>query len=99
MSDKLELLMSLCKCSVTVEINRHKDFYESVALYLSERDNVQDITKDVFDKMINTDTVVEIHFYPDTPIGFYEVFHWDLNSALNEALKYFYTKPQTEREE
>lgn len=89
MTDKLQLLMSICKCSVTVSINRHRDFYESVELYLSERDNIEDIPREVFEKMISLNTVIEIHFYPDTPVGFYEVFHYDLDKALDEALKCF----------
>lgn len=33
-----------------------------------------------------TNTIVELQFYPDTPIGSYSVIHHDLDAALDEAL-------------
>lgn len=37
--------------------------------------------------MIETNTIVEIQWYPDTPVGFYSLFHYDFNLAVEEALK------------
>lgn len=36
--------------------------------------------------MKDFDTIIEIHFYPDTPVGFYKIFHYDLDMAIDEAL-------------
>ena len=36
--------------------------------------------------MIETDTIVVLQFYPDTPIGSYSIWHHDLDAALDAAL-------------
>ena len=36
--------------------------------------------------MIETDTIVEIHIYPDTPIGSYIIFDASLDTALDRAM-------------
>lgn len=46
------------------------------------------IDRETLDLMIKNDSVVDIHFYPDTPIGSYRIFHYDIEKALKEALKY-----------
>ena len=83
--DKLKELLSRCKCGVYVSVNEHRDMYESVEDHLSHRD-IEDVESDVFKKMIETNTIIHIQYYPDTPIGFYSVYHYDLNMALDEAL-------------
>ena len=83
----LEELMSLCECGVYVYINAHRTYYESVADDLD--DVIDEIDNDVWLKMVELDTIVNIDFYPDTPISFVSVYHYDLNSALLLALDYF----------
>ena len=88
MTEKLKKLMSLCKCGVHVDINPHRDFYESVEQYaecaLAGGDD--EINPEVFKKMIETDTFVQVQCYPNTPIGFYQTFHYDIDAALDEAI-------------
>ena len=31
--------------------------------------------------------IIDLQFYPDTPVGFYRILHFDLNEAINEGLK------------
>jgi len=76
----------LCKCSVTVSINNHKDYYESVEDHISDEDK-EEIEKEVFDEMVKRDTVITVQAYPDTPIGFYTIHHYDLEKAISEMLK------------
>ena len=45
-----------------------------------------DIESDVLNKMIETNTMIELQFYPDTPIGFYKIYHYDLEQAIDIAL-------------
>lgn len=87
--DKLKKLLSKCKCSVCLEVNKHRDYYQTVEDYLSDMEcgGPIDVDQEVRDKMIELDTVVEVQFYPDTPIGFYNILHYDLDTALDEALK------------
>ena len=44
------------------------------------------IEADVLQKMIETDTIVRLQFYPLTPIGFYVIFHYDVERAIEQAL-------------
>lgn len=86
---KFEAIQERCKCGVFVSINEHRDYYESVTDWLNrhtDEEDRADIAPDVLAKMIETDTVVYLHFYPSTPIGFYVVFHYDWDKALDEAL-------------
>ncbi len=87
--DKLKELLSRCKCGVFLTVNEHRDYYQSVAQRLadlSERECPPTYTDDVRDGMIKADTIIEVQFYPDTPIGSYVVLHHDLDAALDEAL-------------
>jgi len=89
--EKLKELLALCKCSVTIEVNNHKDCYQSVKEYIEEKDSyiddfINDIGLEVYQKMIDTDSIIEIQAYPNTPISFYVVCHYDLDSALDIIL-------------
>lgn len=87
MSD-LNLLLSLCKNSVSVEVNRHRDFYQSVEEYINEmHDKGEDIAKDVLEEMIRRDTIVEVQAYPDNAIGFFVVEHYDVNTAIKRMIR------------
>ncbi len=90
MTDKLKMLLERCKCSVSVEVNRHRDYYSNAADFIGEAELYEcppEIAPEVRQTMIETDTVVVIQFYPDTPIGFYGIWHFDLDEALNQALE------------
>ena len=87
----MDLLSEICKmakCSVNVDVNRHRDYYESATYSINERaEHFADVDKSVMDMMVETDTIVEITVYPDTPIGSYTVLHYDLNEGLKEMLE------------
>ena len=80
--EKLKQLVSKCKASVEISINTHKDYYESVAKHVAK----ERVDKDILDVMIAKDTVIAVSFYPDTPIGFYTVYHYDIDLAMDAAL-------------
>jgi len=88
--EKLKTLLSKCKCGVYLEVNKHRDSYESAAEILDDAEGYEcppKIAPEVKQRMIETDTIITLQFYPDTPIGFYEIWHYDLDMVLNEALK------------
>jgi hypothetical protein len=90
MMDKLKYLLSHCKCGIFITVNEHRDIYQSVQDALEEIDaRDPEISDDVRKKMIETDTIINIHFYPLTPIGFYDIYHYDLEMALDDALSCF----------
>ena len=97
--DKLTLLLERCKCGVYITVNEHRDIYQSAADKLAElRDHEPDgdleIEKDIEVKMVELNTIINIHFYPDTPIGFYSLYHYDMNMALCQALEILGIAPQ-----
>lgn len=89
MYNKLKELINKTKGSITLEINSHKDCYETVEEYLKGYPHdkfIDDIKQEVYDKMVETDTIIELQVYPDTPIGFYKIYHYDLDKILEIAL-------------
>lgn len=90
--DKLKKLLSLCKCGVFLVVNEHRVYYQTAAQKLEEIDAYEcppDIDPGVREKMIATDTIVDLQFYPDTPIGSHSIYHHDLDAALDLALSCF----------
>lgn len=91
-TDLLARLASLCKCSVSIEINKHRDYYETAAQYVETANYHLSCQKndpldpEISAEIIKRDSVVEITFYPDTPIGNYTVRHYDLRMALETAV-------------
>lgn len=88
---KLKELLSKCEASVSISVNQHRDYYQSVEDYIKERalmdeDLINEIGQDVYEEMKKTNTVVEIQAYPDTPVGSYIVFHYDIDEALDIML-------------
>lgn len=85
----LTKLIQACKATVHVTANDHRTVYETAAKYLENlRERYDDsIDEDVIKGMIERNTIIEVQFYPDTPIGSYSVFHWDLDKAVEECLE------------
>lgn len=89
-TDKLAELLARCKCGVFLTVNEHRDYYDSAETVLEEKASMEcppKIDEAVRKTMIETNTIVELQFYPDTPIGSYKVYHYDLGMALTEALE------------
>jgi hypothetical protein len=85
---KLQELTSLCKGSVTVRLNEHRGGYQSPLEYLREAfiDETQDVAPEVLEEIERSGQLVEIQFYPNSPVGFHLVKHYDLEKAIDEAL-------------
>lgn len=86
--DKLKLLLNRCKCGVHITVNDHRDVYQTAKQVIEDLESMDHTVDDetVRAKMIEMDTIVDLHFYPDTPVGFYKVLHYDLDMALDIAL-------------
>jgi len=88
----IDELVARCKCEVTVTFNPHTIGYETVAEYLhgicdEDRDygqNHENIPAETRAAMIAADRIVEVQWYPDTPIGFYRVYGPSLEHCLAE---------------
>lgn len=85
--DKLKQLLSRCKCGVFLSVNEHRDVYISAAQAIEEfEDRRIEIDPAIREKMIELDTIIELHYFPHTPAGSYTVVHYDLDAALQIAL-------------
>lgn len=90
--DRIEKLAGLCKASVSITYNEHTTNYETVEQYVrwvieNLGGNFEEERPVDLDKMIENDSVVEVHFYPHTPIGFYNLIGYDLDRLLDEAIE------------
>ena len=86
---KLKELLARCRCGVYLTVNEHRDSYQTAAQVISDAAGFEcppHIHPDVKARMIETDTIVVLQFYPDTPIGSYSIWHHDLDAALDAAL-------------
>ena len=71
------------KCGLYLEHNAHKDVYETVEEYYKRE---YFISEDEYQKAIATDNVWNLHWYPETPIGFHCIAASSLE-AIQTALK------------
>ena len=90
--ENLKELISKCKAEVCITVNEHKSAYKDVISYFTcesytNPELLEEIGEDVYQRMVETDTIIEIQFYPDTPVGFYRVYHYDLEKAIEIALE------------
>lgn len=106
--EKLQELISKCNGSVYVGVNEHRDTYESIPEYILslsghdedlQEETIDEIGINVYKKMISLDTVVVVRFYPDTPVGFWQIIHYDLQQALDRALSIVNDKPFVAKDE
>lgn len=89
MKTKLEELINLSKCSVTISVNDHRDNRMSVVDFLDTNRDLPQPDKETLEVMISTDTHISLQFYPLTPVGFVYIVGYDLEKMLDRALDYF----------
>ncbi len=88
--EKLEKLLGKCNGGVFLTVNEHRNYYQTAEEALLEKDGYEcppEIEPEVRKTMIEKDIIIELQFYPDTPIGSYSIYHHDLDAALDEALE------------
>jgi hypothetical protein len=83
---KIKELVAICKCSVQVLINPHKDYYETIEEYIDSEEK-KSIPDEVFSEMVKRDTIVLVSAYADNPIGCFSIYHYDIDTALDLVLK------------
>jgi len=82
---KLQDLIKNTKCSISIDINNHRNYYETIEQHIEPEDR-EEISNDVWAKMIELDTCVRLQVYPYTPIGSYVIHHYDVEMAIDIAL-------------
>ena len=91
-TDKLNLLISKCKASVTVSVNDHKGRYMTAKKVIDDSKGdpqslYEDVSAEVLKEMAKRNEIIYIQFYLRTPVSFYSVAHYDLDMALDECLE------------
>lgn len=85
--EKIDKLRQFCKCEVNISFNEHRNSRQSLKDWLAFIDAVEDeVQHHVLQEILDQDELVAIQYYPDTPVGFHRVLHYDLDLALDEAL-------------
>jgi len=74
------------KAGLQLQHNDHLNVYETVAHY-TDNDYYEDawVSDEQKAKAIATNELWNLHWYPDTPVGFYHVCGADLDAVLTRA--------------
>lgn len=89
-NEALKTLLGRCKCGVFLTVNEHRDYYETPQQCLERHAELEcppEISDEVRAGILSSGNIVDLHFYPDTPIGGYHIVHHDLDEALRLALE------------
>ena len=90
-SNDLLSLLPRHACSLQITHNQHLDYYETVQQRLDDL-NARECppcweSDDEKQKAIDAGELWELHWYPDTPVGFYQICAASLGSLLSYASK------------
>lgn len=88
-TDLLKQLLARCKCGVYLTFNEYKDCYWKTQEGLDDidaRECPPRYSDDVRAGILRTGNLIELQFYPETPVGSYTIVHHDLEQALRDAL-------------
>lgn len=79
-------IIEKCKCGIYLQINKHKDVYESPEQAIEEFKIWGDeIDKELENRMIEENQIYRLQFYPETPVGFYVVYGTSLDEVVEKA--------------
>lgn len=98
MAENLESLFPRHDCELILSHNTHKNNYQTIEQWekdLKACSNEDDadpvkfgwVSVEQRDKAIAKNSVWELHWYPDTPIGFFRIFACDLDVLLAESMR------------
>lgn len=91
--NKLALIQEKCQCSVSISINNYRDCYQSIQEGIDDINQILNscgsklLSEEIVNKMIEHNTIIDLQFYPNTPVSSYSIYHYDLETALDEALE------------
>jgi hypothetical protein len=71
------------KCGLFLTHNEHKNIYQTAEEYIKNEDHTTWESEEHKQKAINTNEIWTLQWYPETPIGFYEISAPTLEDLLN----------------
>ena len=84
----MEEIIKKCKCGIYLEINKYRDYYNTIEEAIREEnlhDDDKEIEDELAERMIKENMFISLQFYPDTPIGFYKVYGTSLEEVVKKA--------------
>jgi hypothetical protein len=80
------------KASLRLTHNEHRSYYESPADFIEGREQLTGLELEWAapgqkEKAIVEDSIWHLQWYPQTPIGFYDLYAADLDVLLDAAMK------------
>lgn len=89
MTDKIQEINSLCKLEWTLTVNGHRSLNTSIFEYNYPHFNesLGIIELEMIKEILSRENCISICLYPSNSVGCYFVYHYDLDKALDEALK------------
>ena len=86
-------LLELCKCGVYLDVNWHRNEYKTIeqalewVTYLLDTQGNEPLAPEIIAGMRATGNIVHLQCYPRTPICFYSIWHFDLDTAIALAVE------------
>ena len=71
------------ECSLTLQHNAHKDYYQTVADYIEGNEWFVWISDEAKQQALDTNEIWTLHWYPATPIGSYAMAAATLQELLD----------------
>lgn len=90
--DKFKQLAEMCKFQVSIEVNDHRNYKQTVRDYFKEREGFQaifpgEVSDIVKEQMTTANTIVCVQFYPNNPVTFHRSWGHDIEATLDAALE------------
>lgn len=90
----MDELIKKCKCGIYLEINEHKDSYTQIEKAIKNINEIgilngekETISEKLAKEMVEKDRIISLQFYPDTPIGSYQIYGTEYREVIKEALE------------
>jgi hypothetical protein len=89
LTDKIQEINRLCNFEWSLEVNTHKSFHSSIEDHNFPHFNSGNdtIPIELQKEILNKEICVCLSLYPSNSVGCYFVYHYDLDKALDKALK------------
>lgn len=81
----IEDVADRCKAAVSLEINDHLNCYQSAKEYNEDFECWRDLSEERRAELLASKNIFRLQFYPNTPVGFYQVYGDSLQDVVDQA--------------
>jgi hypothetical protein len=76
------------KCGLYLTHNEHKDLYQTLEEWYEDQADNYDLLPSEFAECLEANEFWSLHWYPETPVGFYTAAASSLEKLLEKANKF-----------